>query len=158
MPVRFTSPTGDFQLLPHKRECPPLSSWNFKRGTWVLISQSNLRAGGLLFPHPAFINQGNKRAVIPTHTCTTPGHSWSYSCGRWEERRMASLPVFSSKLVFGKWNETMRQFNLGIYWTDMNFQTSQMSYTLSKWWLTPMLVFFFCLFFSLNWLIFNFLT
>lgn len=31
----------------------------------MLISQSNVRAGGLLFPHPACIKQGNKRAVNP---------------------------------------------------------------------------------------------
>ncbi|CAG03478.1 unnamed protein product [Tetraodon nigroviridis] len=33
MPVRFTTRTGDFQLLPHKRGTSPLFSWNFKGGT-----------------------------------------------------------------------------------------------------------------------------
>lgn len=74
MPVRFTTPTGDFQLLPHKGEHPRYPVGILKE---VLISLSNLKAGGLLFPHPAFVKQGNKRAVIPTHTGATPGHSWS---------------------------------------------------------------------------------
>lgn len=74
MPVRFTTPTGDFQLPSHKGEHPRYPVGILKE---VLISLSNLKAGGLLFPHPAFVKQGNKRAVTPTHTGATPGHSWS---------------------------------------------------------------------------------
>lgn len=124
-------PYWRFSAASTQRGTPPLSSWNFKGGACF----SNLKAGGLLFPHPAFVKQGNKRAVIPTHIGATPGHSWSQAHGRCEEHSMPSLPVYSSLYLANEmetWQIKNIYIHLGIYWAGNHFQNSQFVFNFSS--------------------------
>lgn len=75
----------------------------------MLISQSNLRSGAQLFPHPGFINQGNKKAVIPAHTGV---YTWSQLERHVKgERNTAWRHQFFQSLYLGNEMETGGSLN-----------------------------------------------
>lgn len=130
MPARFTTPTGDFQLLPHKGEHPRYPVGILKE---VLVSQI-WKLGVSCFPHPAFVKQGNKRAVIPTHTGATPGHSWSEAHRRCEQHSRPSLPVYSSLYLANEMETYSRhlEYIQGIYRAGNYFQKCQFIFNFSS--------------------------